>query len=436
MNKKTVWVLAGVLSVNLGALNGLYAAQATQTKEKSVPKLYQKYCSICHGDLGKAQTRARSGMNPKPRDFSSAQAAIELTRERMIQAVADGRPGTAMVAHKRVLSEEQIAGIVDYIRVNFMQLPVEAESGVPDPVSPGEKVYVENCRVCHGDEGNSSYWAKNGLNPPPRDFTSTETLSIFTRERMIDSVTNGRAGTGMIPFNTRLSEGEIAAVVSYIRFAFMGVNPDTDTGAAPLAQVNPASAPVPKPAAKSAPKPEPSSSRAENAAEVDKPQAAAPPAPAAPLGLGMPGGQTMSAASQSVEQGHMDVDMALPFPDGLAGDFVAGREFYMKNCFACHGVKGDGNGPRAYFNTPRPRDFTSAAARQILNRPRLLDGITKGRLGTVMPAWGKVLSPQEIANVAEFVFQAYIRPAASKLSDDKVSRASGGAETSGKKKAG
>ena len=406
MNRKYAWVMACVLGVSLGVLNGVYAAPAIQTKEKSVPKLYLKYCSICHGDQGDAQTRARSGMSPKPRDFTTAQAAMELTRERMIKAVTDGRPGTAMVAHKRVLTDEQIAGIVDYIRANFMQLPEAGESGAPEPVSPGERIYIDHCRVCHGDEGNTSYWAQNGLNPPPRDFTSPEALGTFTRERMIRSVTEGRPGTGMMPFNTRLSEAEIASVVAYIRYKFMGVNPDTDTGAAPLAQVNPdvVEASAEAPAGKAAP------SEAPAAKVPDAPQA---PASSPPLGLAMPGDQAASPASPLPQAGgadHMKVDMSLPFPDGLAGDFVAGREFYMKNCFVCHGVKGDGNGPRAYFNTPRPRNFTSEASRYILNRPRLFDGITKGRLGTVMPAWGKVLSPQQIADVAEFVFQSFVRP--------------------------
>jgi cytochrome c oxidase cbb3-type subunit III len=101
-------------------------------------------------------------------------------------------------------------------------------------------------------------------------------------------------------------------------------------------------------------------------------------------------------------------DMSLPMPLGLKGDPDKGRIFFMGNCFTCHGVKGDGNGPRAYFITPPPRDFLLETSRQRLNRPVLFEAITNGRLGTNMPAWGKVLNNQEIANVAEFVFQNFI----------------------------
>jgi len=101
-------------------------------------------------------------------------------------------------------------------------------------------------------------------------------------------------------------------------------------------------------------------------------------------------------------------DMSLPMPLGLKGDPDKGRIFFMSNCFTCHGIKGDGDGPRAYFITPPPRDFLLETSRQRLNRPVLFEAITNGRLGTNMPAWGKVLSNQEIADVAEFVFQNFI----------------------------
>jgi mono/diheme cytochrome c family protein len=101
-------------------------------------------------------------------------------------------------------------------------------------------------------------------------------------------------------------------------------------------------------------------------------------------------------------------DMSLPMPLGLKGDPDKGRIFFMGNCFTCHGVKGDGNGPRAYFITPPPRDFLLETSRQRLNRPVIFEAVTNGRIGTNMPAWGKVLNNQEIADVAEFVFQNFI----------------------------
>lgn len=392
-----------ILGVFLSCAGGisLVVAGEAETDKKTVAAVYLKNCSICHGDNGDGKTRAQSGMFPKPRDFTTAQAAIELTRERMIKSVTEGRPGTAMVGHKGRLSPQQIENLVDYVRGNFMQIAAAKAGQAPAEVSLGEKVYTENCSVCHGDSGNTAFWAKNGLNPPPRDFTAPESQSVLTRSRMLDSVTNGRPGTGMMPFKSRLDSAQISAVVGYIRFKFMGVDPDNDSGAAPLALVEPVAASVEaQPAVGSIPGVDaPLSSARSNAPAVE------PTQPAADV-MTTPGSAAMSAAG-----GHdINVDMSQPIPKGLKGDLAWGRQFYMSNCFSCHGVTGQGDGPRAYFNIPRPRNFTSEASRQILNRPRIFDSITKGRVATVMPAWGKVLTEQEIANLTEFVFQTFIQP--------------------------
>lgn len=104
-------------------------------------------------------------------------------------------------------------------------------------------------------------------------------------------------------------------------------------------------------------------------------------------------------------------DMSLPLPHGLKGNPDKASVFFMQNCATCHGTSGDGEGPRAYFINPPPRNFLLESSRERLNRPTLFEAITNGRIGTEMPAWGKVLNEQEIADLAEFVFQTFISPA-------------------------
>ena len=262
--QNNVWLRVQSVVVVLTALLIGQAHAATLTSKKEPQQLYQKLCSVCHGDRGDGDSRAAGSFNPRPRNFTAPQSATELSRERMIRSVTFGRPGTAMVGHAKKLNAQQIESVVDYIRANFMRLPAESNS---------------------------------------------------------------------LP----LRDGTIALLA-----------PNANTPVPPQPNVAGSSAPI-------------------------------------------------------------ATDMAFPFPRKLKGSIENGRVFFMKNCFTCHGVKGDGNGPRAYFIAPRPRNFTSAESRQSYNRPRLFDAITNGKRGTVMPAWGKVLDQQQIANVAEFVFQAYIK---------------------------
>jgi len=319
---------------------GLMVVVPVVMATETISTLYQQHCAVCHGEKGDGQSRARYGLNPPPRDFTAARAWDELTPERMRTSIRYGRPGTGMVAWEKQLSTDQIDGLVAYIRDNFMHKPVASSDGV--------RLYKKHCAACHGDKGSGAQWTQYSLNPAPRDFTAAAARKELSRERMINSVTHGRPGTAMMSFSKRLSDKQIATIVDYIRDSFMRL----DTAADPMA-VAPRTLMV------------------------------APPA-----------------------------DMTLAFPHGLMGDIQRGRQFYMNNCFTCHGRQGLGDGPRSGFIHPRPRNFVAAESRRTLNRPALFRAIARGKQGTVMPAWATVLDNQQIADVAEFVFQTFIRSSA------------------------
>lgn len=387
---QTLWIkVAALFLVSLGPVFAAESKAVGTDSSPSAEKLYIDQCAICHGDNGDAVTRVQSGLRPRPRDFTTVSAALELTRKRMIKSVAEGRSGTGMMAHKDRLTPKQVEYVVDYIRTKFMRTP-DAQSAAVKNVK-GEKLYTKHCSVCHGDKGNTAFWAMSGLNPPPRNFTDPEVRKTLTRERMLKSVTEGRPGTGMMPFTSRLSGDDITAVVDYIRHAFMQgetgrMSINLQSGQAPKdARHSMVTTPTTRPAKRYPPV-------GNNPHQGQDPHRGAMPAPS---GLLPP----VAVAN-----------MSLPYPNGLKGNVERGQAFFMGNCFVCHGVNGDGEGPRAYFNVPPPRNFTSTVSRRMLNRVRLFNGISKGRLGTVMPAWNKVLSQQQIVDVAEYIFKTYIRP--------------------------
>jgi mono/diheme cytochrome c family protein len=338
--------------------------RSDEAAQQTPAALYHNYCSVCHGDQGDGQSRARGSMKPPPRDFTTPQSAQELTRERMIAAVKTGVPGTAMVGWQSQLSDEQIAKVVDYVRNTFMAASIASDG------SRGRQIYARVCSVCHGDRGAGSMWASANLRPAPRDFSAPQAKAELTRDRMLAAVAAGRPGTAMNGYGNRMSKEDMEAVVDYIRTAFMRVE-GTPGISGTYARGIPADARAAQAKDKSA-----------------KVAAAAPVAPAAPV----------------------KADMSLPMPNGLKGDAAAGKKFYDANCATCHGAKGDGQGPRAYFINPKPRVFTSAESRAILNRPVIFAATSAGRRGSEMPAWDKVLGPQEIADVSEYVFRAFIQP--------------------------
>lgn len=302
--------------------------------------IYHNYCSVCHGDRGDGRSRAQGSLTPPPRDFTSA---AELTRETMITIVTHGKTGTAMTGWKTQLTAEEIVSVVDYIRKTFMVVALDPR------LQRGRTLYVHNCTVCHGERGQGSALPVGGPTPP-RNLASPQSRAELSRERMIQSVTQGRPGTAMAGFSNRLPPADIEAVVDYVRAALM----------VPQTTIS---------------------------------------------GTKAHGGRKEDAAPAVVR-----ADMSLPMPAGLKGDAVKGGLFYHANCATCHGGRGDGKGPRAYFINPKPRNFRDAAAQAGFNRPVLYAATSMGRQGTEMPAWNKVLSEQEIANVAEYVFQQFILP--------------------------
>ncbi|MBF0428489.1 MAG: c-type cytochrome, partial [Magnetococcales bacterium] len=176
----------------------------------TAPYIYQKNCAVCHGKTGNGQTNAGNGMNPPPADFTAPESLVKLTKERMIQSIREGRKGTAMVAWKDLFSEEEIIALTDYIRENLMLSSRDKDS------TPGRQIFANNCSVCHGDKGDVATWARSGLDPTPRNFTTEQARQELTRKRMIFSVTYGRAETAMPAWVGRLKPEEIEQVVDYI----------------------------------------------------------------------------------------------------------------------------------------------------------------------------------------------------------------------------
>jgi mono/diheme cytochrome c family protein len=240
------------------------------------------------------------------------------------------------------LTTKEIEAVVDYIRNNFMQVALDPK------LVRGRTLYAHNCIACHGERGQGA--SANTALVPPRDLSSPQARAELTRERMINSVTNGRPNTAMTGFAERMPAADIQAVVDYVRAALMV--PDT----------------------------------------------------AGISGTHAHGGLSDSTDNKTIH--------AQPFSNGLTGNVSRGEKMYMANCATCHGTKGDGQGPRAYFIRPVPRNFLDPAFRAGFNRPAIYAAVSKGSLGTEMPAWSKVLTPQEMTDVSEFVFVRFVRPAA------------------------
>ena len=95
----------------------------------------------------------------------------------------------------------------------------------------GRDIFFKHCKACHGSKGDGKTFAANALNPPPKNFISEKSKQELTEKRMIRSVSEGRKGTAMMPWELRLNSNEIRAVVIYIRLVLMGFKQKKNTDA-------------------------------------------------------------------------------------------------------------------------------------------------------------------------------------------------------------
>lgn len=92
---------------------------------------------------------------------------------------------------------------------------------------------------------------------------------------------------------------------------------------------------------------------------------------------------------------------------GAAGDELGAR-LYAERCSACHGPDGRGDGPVAAALQPPPRNFRDVEFWRTRSLDDLRGVVRDGRPGTMMQAFGGVLSEAEIDSVVRHV--ATFRP--------------------------
>lgn len=387
-----------------------YAAH-TATEINDGAQIWRENCAICHGADGQGTAKIKEQLHGEIVDFTSLAFAESTGRKRMLLAIRDGVKDSIMPSFRETLNYQQMLAVADYASENFiMNLTVSEE------YQAGKKVFSDNCSVCHGDVGQGAIWTASGLFPKPANFTDEKKIAELTRSRMIFSVTNGRPETAMVSWSTRLSKDQILAVVGYIRAAIMKVSDvETSFGSA-MGQTQDKLDPFLS-SDKFIENDTGYKAESNNSAVIEDTMAKIkgndPFLESSAYQVSEDPNirqENIYAGEAHDHQAHMGKTLNIldPLPNDLVGNYDMGRELYKETCASCHGVKGDGQGPRSYFIFPKPRNFTHSAARASFSRAHIYERIRTGVARTEMPAWGTVLEAQQMANVAEYVFLTFI----------------------------
>jgi len=145
-------------------------AEATSAGEH----VYMQWCSGCHGVSGTGDGPGAATMLPRPRDFTTAQYQIRSTAsgelptdEDILHVINVGMPGTAMPGWEDVLTTQERAALVEYLKslsrffgqgpapepIDFGRAPGSSDERLLD----GAEVYQTlECWRCHGQAGRGN----------------------------------------------------------------------------------------------------------------------------------------------------------------------------------------------------------------------------------------------------------------------------------------
>lgn len=297
-------------------------------------------------------------------------------------------------------------------------VPANAEPA--DELEQGKALYDYYCYQCHGYSGDGNTLASTYLDPAPRNFTKSDP-SRLTPADMIDAVSHGKPGTGMVSFTRVLKPEEIESVVNYIRQAFMQETPRQALYHS-----------------------------AENGWLNHYRYAAAFPFASGEIPLDT-AWDSLSDNQRRGKQLYMNACIschdrakvqnegpvwelrALSFPrnhyshkrpviDAVSGaspyaihdqipvnshlDDAArrGEQLFQKNCAFCHAADGTGRNWIGSFLESRPRDLTGHQIKSM-NEQQLQETILNGLPGTSMPAWRNVLNKSQISDIIAYIRQ-------------------------------
>ena len=175
--------------------------------------VFEHHCRGCHGSGGGGDGPAAPALLPAPRDLTSA----SYSDRRLSDVLWHGAPGSSMPAWNE-LSSADLHALVTFVRsLTAREIPAD-DLLPPSPLdlTAAEALYEKNCSQCHGKTGGGDGLSARVLTPPPTNFRQVKP-GMARAER---ALAEGVAGTGMPPWDTKLSEPERRALARYVRSFF------------------------------------------------------------------------------------------------------------------------------------------------------------------------------------------------------------------------
>ncbi|MFQ5615979.1 MAG: c-type cytochrome [Anaerolineales bacterium] len=199
-------------------------------------QIYRERCAICHGPDGRGDGAAAASMIPRPRDFTmgfykykSTPDGQPPTGEDLINVVANGLHASAMPYFGDILTEDEIAAVVEHLKslAATFDGPAPEAFDIPARVTPNDASITRGaalftgqaCYTCHGDDGRGGlkFTDRKGYPVVTRDLTAPWTFRGGSEpEDLYRRITTGLAPSPMPAFADNMTPEERWDLVNYV----------------------------------------------------------------------------------------------------------------------------------------------------------------------------------------------------------------------------
>ncbi len=209
-------------------------------------EVYYQNCFFCHGDLLDGKGPYAHGFNPQPANFQDVGTIAQLQEAYLFWRISTGGPGlpkegtpwnSAMPVWHEMLDETQVWQAVTFLYDYVGQVPrmwdpdvSKSVSGMKDKINErrakqmGKDLYVQRCKVCHGEAGAGDGVAADRMYPKPRDFTlalfkykTSPGTELPTDDNLFNTIKHGLTGTGMPAWGSLLSDDQVRSLIPVIK---------------------------------------------------------------------------------------------------------------------------------------------------------------------------------------------------------------------------
>jgi sulfur oxidation c-type cytochrome SoxX len=200
------------------------------------PQIYQELCERCHGEKGDGNGEVAWYLDPSPRDFTRAAFMNSKPRDRFVNSIRNGVPGTSMPPWGRILDAGQADAVLGYVLATFTKTPAQPlktrkipeqnpQAATEASAAHGEEIFLKRCTGCHGRKADGKGPNSLDILPRPRNLHNIAFVQNAPDRRLFESILYGVQGTAMPAWiDYGLTTNDVGDIVNFIRRSTQNVH--------------------------------------------------------------------------------------------------------------------------------------------------------------------------------------------------------------------